>query len=302
MSLWPAVVLHGPNGMARKQPPPGAGGRMVAGHVPVTLGSTGSRRAEVDGFLVSWVRFPPLTTLPLHTHERATVAVILNGSFDGLMRNASHPCPVSTCLTEPPGEPHGNVFEGAGADVLTIQPDPDRLELLEPFAGVLGEVNRLRDPVVASVARRAAGELRVPDSVTPLAVEGLVLELLSLTARLRKTNALGAERRPPHWLGEARALLHDRYRENLRLADIAGAVGVHPVHLARVFRLRYGTPVGSYARGLRLSWAAGRLRDSDDAIARIALEAGFFDQSHFTRAFKQFFGVTPLAYRRDTRR
>ena len=256
----------------------------------------------MDGFLVSWVRFPPLTTLPLHTHERATVAVILNGSFDGLMRNASHPCPVSTCLTEPHGEPHGNVFEGAGADVLTIQPDPDRLELLEPFAGVLGEVNRLRDPVVASVARRAAGELRVPDSVTPLAVEGLVLELLSLTARLRKTNALGAERRPPHWLGEARALLHDRYRENLRLADIAGAVGVHPVHLARVFRLRYGTPVGSYARGLRLSWAAGRLRDSDDAIARIALEAGFFDQSHFTRAFKQFFGVTPLAYRRDTRR
>ena len=70
-----------------------------AGHVPVTLGSTRSRRAEVDGFLVSWVRFPPVTTLPLHTHERATVAVILSGSFDGLMRNASHPCPVSTCLT-----------------------------------------------------------------------------------------------------------------------------------------------------------------------------------------------------------
>ena len=274
---------------------------MAAGHVPVTLGSTGSRRAEVDGFLVSWVRFPPLTTLPLHTHERATVAVILNGSFDGLMRNASHPCPVSTCLTEPPGEPHGNVFEGAGADVLTIQPDPDRREFLEPFAGVLGAVNRLRDPVVTSVARRAAGELRVPDSVTPLAVEGLVLELLSLTARLRKTNALGAERRPPHWLGEARALLHDRYRENPRLADIAGAVGVHPVHLARVFRLRYGTPLGTYARGLRLTWAAGRLADSNDAIAQIALEAGFFDQSHFTRMFKRHLGLTPQAYRRAAR-
>ena len=275
---------------------------MAGGHVPVTTGSRESRRADVDGFLVTWVRFPPGARLPLHTHERATVAVILNGSFDGLMRNASHACPVSTCLTEPPGEPHGNVFDKAGADVLTIQPDPDRLELLEPFAAVLGEVNRLRDPVVASVARRAAGELRTPDSVTPLAVEGLVLELLSLTARLRKTNALAAERRPPHWLGEARALLHDRYRENLRLADIAGAVGVHPVHLARVFRLRYGTSLGSYARGLRLSWAAGRLRDSDDAIARIAHEAGFFDQSHFTRAFRQFFGITPLAYRRGTRR
>src|SRR5262252_9847326 len=227
MSLWPAVVLHGRSGMARKQPPPGAGGRMVAGHVPVTLGSTGSRRAEVDGFLVSWVRFPPLTTLPLHTHERATVAVILNGSFDGLMRNASHPCPASTVLTEPPGELHGNLFERAGADVLTVQPDPGRLELLEPFAGVLGEVNHMRDLGVASVARRAASELRIPDSVAPFAVEGLVLELLALAARLRSTEAIGAERQSPHWLAQARALLHDRYREQLRLGEVADAVGVH---------------------------------------------------------------------------
>src|SRR5260370_5727054 len=157
----------------------------------------------------------------------------------------------------------------------------------------------MRDLGVVSVAKRAATELRMPDSITPFAVEGLVLELLALAARRQNTDAIGAERRSPRWLGEARALLHDRDRENLRLADIAGAVGVHPVHLARVFRLRYGTPVGSYARGLRLTWAAGRLRDSDDAIARIAHEAGFFDQSHFTRAFKQFFGVTPLAYRRS---
>jgi AraC family transcriptional regulator len=255
----------------------------------------------VDGFLVTWVRFPPLLKLPLHTHERATVAVILNGSFDGLMRHASHPCPASTLLTEPPGELHGNLFERAGADVLTVQPDPGRHDLLEPFAGVLGQVNQMRDPGVASVARRAATELRMPDSITPFAVEGLVLELLALAARRQNTDAIGAERRSPRWLDQARALLHDRYRENLRLADVADAVGVHPVHLARVFRLKYGTPLGTYARGLRLTWAAGRLTDSNDAIAQIALEAGFFDQSHFTRTFKRHFGLTPQAYRRAAR-
>jgi len=273
---------------------------MSAGHVPVTFGSSGSHDADVDGFLVTSVRFPPLAKLPLHTHERATVAVILHGSFDGLMRNASHPCPESTLLTEPPGEPHGNLVERAGAAVLTVQPDPARLELLEPFAGVLGEVNRMRDLKVAWVARRAASELRTPDSLTPFAVEGLVLELLALAARLRKTDAIGAEHGSPRWLGEARALLHDRCRENLRLADVAGAVGVHPVHMARVFRHRYGTSIGTYARELRLTWAAGRLADSDDAIALIAQEAGFFDQSHFTRTFKRHFGLTPLAYRQAT--
>jgi AraC family transcriptional regulator len=267
---------------------------MSATDVPVTHGSSRSLRADVDGFLVTRVRFPPLLKLPLHTHERATVAIILNGSFDGLIRSSSHPCPAASVLTEPPGEPHGNLFERAGADVLTIQPDPARLRLLEPFARVLGEVSHRRDLVVTALARRVADELRSPDDVTPLAVEGLILEMLALTARLREPGASG---HPPRWLGEARALLHDRYSERLRVTDVAGAVGVHPVHLARVFRLHYGTPVAAYLRGLRLTWAAGRLRDSDDSIAQIALQAGFFDQSHFTRTFKREFRLTPLAYR-----
>ncbi len=271
---------------------------MTGRYVPVTLGSSQSRGVDVDGFLVTRVRFPPLLRLPLHTHERATVAVILNGSFDGLMRRASRPCPAATVLTEPPGEPHGNLFERAGAEVLTVQPDPARLELLEPFAGVLGEVNHMRDLVVAAVARRAAGELGAPDEVTPFAVEGLILELLALIARLRREPGVGIERRPPRWLGQARELLHDRSGEQLSVAGVAAAVGVHPVHLARVFRLHYGMPVGAYVRGLRLDWAAGRLTATDQGIAQIALLAGFYDQSHFSRAFKRRFGLTPRAYRR----
>ncbi len=183
---------------------------MAGGHVPVTTGSRASRRADVDGFLVTWVRFPPLLKLPLHTHDRATVAVILSGSFHGLMRHSSHPCPLATTITEPPGEVHGNQFEQAGADVLTIQPDPERLELLEPFADVIGEVNYLRDPVVASLASRAARELRVPDQISAFAVEGLVLEMLVLAARQRGSAGIGGDRRPPNWLAEARNLLHDR--------------------------------------------------------------------------------------------
>jgi AraC family transcriptional regulator len=147
------------------------------------------------------------------------------------------------------------------------------------------------------VARRAAGELRAPDGVTPFAVEGLVLEMLAMAARLRTAETAAGGRRHPRWLAEARSLVHDQYREQLRVADVAKAVGVHPVHLARAFRRQYGIPIGTYARGLRVDWAAGRLRNCDDSIAQIALDAGFFDQSHFTRTFKRQFGATPLAYR-----
>jgi AraC family transcriptional regulator len=270
---------------------------MAARCVPITLGSSRSRSVDVGGFLVTRVRFPPLLKLPLHTHERATVAVILRGSFDGLMRSTSHPCPAATVLTEPAGELHGNLFERAGAEVLTVQPDPARLQLLEPLSGVLGEVNHIRDLTIAAVARRAAGELLAPDDVAPLAVEGLILELLALTARGRAASGVGIERRRPGWLEEARSLLHECHRQQLRVSEVANAVGVHPVHLARVFRAHYGMSVGAYVRTLRLTWAAERLAGSRDAITQIALQAGFYDQSHFTRAFKSQFGCTPLAYR-----
>jgi AraC family transcriptional regulator len=70
------------------------------------------------------------------------------------------------------------------------------------------------------------------------------------------------------------------------------------VHLARAFRTRYGVSVGEYGRRLRLEWAAAEVARSDTPLALIAARAGFADQSHFTRVFKQHIGATPGAYRR----
>lgn len=98
------------------------------------------------------------------------------------MRHAGHPCSASTVLAEPPGELHGNLFRRVGADVLTVQSDPNRIELVEWFAAALGEVHVMRDLGMAAVAMRAAAEQRMPDGATPFAVEGLVLELLALAA------------------------------------------------------------------------------------------------------------------------
>ena len=83
------------------------------------------------------------------------------------------------------------------------------------------------------------------------------------------------------------------------MGDLAASAGVHPDHLARAFRLRFGVPLGTYVRRLRLDWAAGQLSGGGDvAIVHIALNAGFADQSHFTRAFKRHTGLTPAEYRR----
>jgi AraC family transcriptional regulator len=45
--------------------------------------------------------------------------------------------------------------------------------------------------------------------------------------------------------------------------------------------------------------AAAQIAQTDVPIARIAVDAGFADQSHFTRMFKRYVGTTPARYRRD---
>jgi AraC family transcriptional regulator len=81
------------------------------------------------------------------------------------------------------------------------------------------------------------------------------------------------------------------------LDGIAGSVGIHPAHLARVFRQRHGCTVSDYVRGLRIEYARHCLRTSDTALARIALAAGFSDQSHFSKVFKRQTGMSPAVYR-----
>jgi transcriptional regulator GlxA family with amidase domain len=58
-----------------------------------------------------------------------------------------------------------------------------------------------------------------------------------------------------------------------------------------------GARVGSQA----VSGAADGLNDGLGEFAQIAHEAGFFDQSHFTRTFRRHFGLTSQAYRRVVR-
>jgi AraC family transcriptional regulator len=74
-------------------------------------------------------------------------------------------------------------------------------------------------------------------------------------------------------------------------------VGVHPAHLARVFRRAHGCTIAQYRTKVRVQRACGLLALPEASLAQIAAEVGFADQSHFTRAFVSVVGAPPGAYR-----
>lgn len=274
--------------------------------VPVTMGSPRFATVEARVCLVTLAWFPPGAVLEAHVHDRPTFATILNGGFDLVftspgIRRSRLECPPGTIFTEPAGEKHANYVAPDGAQVVVLQPDVDASELPARCLAMLDRINHFRDGPITTAARRLAREVMAPDDVTPLAIDGLALEMLAEASRLDDRRSLGQSELPT-WLRSATELIHDRFREGLRIEDFAEAVEVHPAHLASVFRRVHRMPLAAYIRRLRLDWAAERLIRTNQPISMIAAEAGFADQAHMTRWFRRVMGATPAAYRNARRR
>jgi AraC-like DNA-binding protein len=92
--------------------------------------------------------------------------------------------------------------------------------------------------------------------------------------------------------------LHAYSSCNPSLEQLSQLCGISPFHLTRLFREAVGLPPHAYLTHLRIAQAKQQLCQSN-SLAQIAIDTGFTDQSHFTKTFKAWVGVTPGQYRRQ---
>jgi AraC-like DNA-binding protein len=100
----------------------------------------------------------------------------------------------------------------------------------------------------------------------------------------------------PKAIREAREFLEANLNINIGLAELAQVADLSEFTLLRAFKHIHGLPPHAYVIQNRLKRAKAALPFTSD-IASLALEHGFSDQAHFTRAFKKTFGITPAVYR-----
>jgi AraC family transcriptional regulator len=89
--------------------------------------------------------------------------------------------------------------------------------------------------------------------------------------------------------------------EALPLEELARVAHFSPYHFHRVFRGMVGESVKEHVRRLRLERAALRLKNGDQPVLRIALDAGYETHESFTRAFSAMFGLPPSVFRASRR-
>lgn len=245
-----------------------------------------------DDVLLSELCQPSPRNVPRHEHELAYVSVVLQGDYlEGDRGRLDELCPF-TAVFNPAGIAHSTIIGPRGASLFTIEFRSEALRRLGLCLPQHTTFDRAAGGMLWPGLRLySAFKAQVADGFT---VEGLVLDLLA---------AISAEESrdepAPRWFGRVREQLHEEFNCSLRMSDLARGAGVHPVHLARVFRKIEKRSPCEYQQGLRVRAACRLLRDPEWSVAAVAAECGFADQSHFTRVFRRVAGATPHRFRQS---
>src|SRR6185503_10527800 len=247
----------------------------------------------IGGFHSTEPAQPPGFHIPGHFLDLASLYLVLEGSLTESYEHKRRECKSPDVVFTPAGEKHSNLFNTGGGRCFLIELPISFIERLAAAGVRIEHSLHSEGGVLAWLAMRLYREFSRPDAVSQLAIEGLMLEALSELGRWNAPSSI----REPLWLRETRDLLHDRFQETMTLDELGRLASVDPAHLARSFRRHYRCTVGEYQRRLRIEYASRQLSETRTSILNIALAAGFADQAHFSRTFRNHTGLAPAKFR-----
>lgn len=92
-------------------------------------------------------------------------------------------------------------------------------------------------------------------------------------------------------------LMEQSLNEPPQVPELARQAGISPRQLDRRFIAELNQTPSRYFRDMRLRYGAWLLTHTTDKIAQIAVDTGFADAAHFSRAFRALYSTTPQGYR-----
>ncbi|WND02952.1 AraC family transcriptional regulator [Temperatibacter marinus] len=226
-----------------------------------------------------------------HRHDNYTIALTTHGVQSFNYRQEKRHSMAGDAVILHPDEKHDGM---AGTDTsfgyraLTI--DPEMLQdALDGRPLPFIQEGVVRKGAILDITRNLLGDLEHGLSV--LEFEGFVYELAQA---LEKQGDKSSQKHTPNIqaLKIIKDYLETHFLEELTLDHIAQVAGYSKWHLVRDFKTLFGSSPYQYIVYLRLCLSKELLLKGQKLVDT-ALDCKFSDQSHFTKKFKQRFGLTP---------
>jgi AraC family transcriptional regulator len=221
------------------------------------------------------------------------VSLLVRGDLEERVGRRVETAGPLSVVVKPAGVEHADRFGRRGAVAVQVVLSPAD----EGWAdGAMDAWRWSHAPEAARPLLRLLGALHEPSGPEPLLNTSPLPPMEDLLCEVLAGLAAGPSRGPsPPWLARACRALDE---ESASIREVARAIGIHPVHLAREFRRRFGVTPTAYRRRGRVRRAARLLAHSTLPLAETALAAGYADQAHMTRELRAVAGLTPRGLRR----
>lgn len=238
-----------------------------------------------------------------HFHEEYSIGLIDKGETNAWCDGALNLVEEGKVISFPPMMLHACRPE-AGAEwkykmLFIKQAWLEQLELAQR------DLEQLHIPFLLAEGKNRVCRMRINQTMEALTGDGSPLEieivLIELIQALVSQNVSDLIHDPRHGKQDQKYVklihdyLHEHYTEKITMEDLEQVSGVSRFHLIRLFKKWNHLPPHAYQNLLRINYAKQELM-KQRSIADIATEAGFYDQSHFTKTFGKIVGATPYTY------
>lgn len=232
-----------------------------------------------------------------HSHDVLELAILVQGRCTYVNRGRSSVIVPGTTTIMNPEDVHSCVPDNSAPlafrlfyfDPLWVSgiqdDDGDRSGNFEPFActhTMAAGVYQSLEMIFQTFSK---------PNVDVLEKECCAVEAIAGINRLLDKRADAAAGDHPR-MARAAEYISDCCSSELKLDDVAREVGLSNGHLIRSFKRQFGMSPYSYLINRRIQVARGMIKQGA-SIVEAAYSTGFYDQSHFHKAFKRLTGVTP---------
>jgi AraC-like DNA-binding protein len=239
---------------------------------------------------------------PRHTHDQYGIGVIDTGGHASYSGRGQVEAGPGSLIFVNPGEVHdGRPIQGQSRSWRMLYFEMDLREELRADVtdGTDSSFTFARPVFSNTLLRRSFNEAFTHAMSTPIADDATHSEaaVVSLVARMaiNATAAPRTSRCAAAPTRRARELIDADPSAPLTLAVLAGEVGLSRYQLLRGFARELGLTPHAYILQRRMATARQLIR-AGETLAKVAIDAGFYDQSHLTRCFLRQLGVTPGRY------
>lgn len=249
---------------------------------------------------------------PLHWHEELEILFPLNGDSEIMIEGEKYNLPEKHLMVIDSSKVHSSYSSSTAYMFICIHISRGLLEKYIPNIELYhlscnpGEIPSELLPVYEDMCKKMETLTRLYIE-NPFAYlmesEGIILQVLSRLMRYFSTNAApqisDVSKMTMERLRNVITYVEDHFREPVSLQEISDYLGLGKEYFCRFFKKNMGISFLQYLNEVRITHIYQDLLSTDMPVSELAEKNGFTNQKLFNRTFKEIYGCTPSAVRKN---